>query len=205
MELDDMALSAVQEIGNIGCSSSANNLSKLIDSTIMINPPEFPVIALEDIPAVVNSSYGGGDTKLIFIYSEVLGNSEANLLFVFPYFFVTIIIDTIMGMEIDRPDADLVEELSDMDKSAIEEIGNILSGNYISSVCDFMGISLMPAPPRIFFGNINEINLPTHLKFALVIANQFKIQSVEEPVGDVFLLPDEQTIKYMLQSLGLVV
>lgn len=197
-----MELSAIQEIGNIGCSSSANNLSKLIDSTIMINPPEFPVISLEDIPKIVNRNYGGGNNKLIFIFSEILGNSEANLLFVFPYFFTNIIVDTIMGMEIDRAESENTYELNEIDKSAIEEIGNILAGNYISSICDFMGISLMASPPVVFFGNINQISLPEHIRFALVIANQFKIEKVEEPIGDVFLLPDENTIKYMLKSLG---
>ncbi len=200
MELDELALSAVQEIGNIGCSNSANSLSKLVESTIMINPPKMGVIPMQDIPKVI-ANY---NDKIIAIYVEIMGNADGALLFVFPYFFGGIIVDSIMGMELDRPEPSEISELTEMDKSAIEEVGNILSGNYLNAICDFMSITLMNTPAIVYFSELTEISLPDSIKYALVIHNQYKIEDVDEPIGDIFLLPDESTIKFMLQSLGVV-
>ena len=90
-----------------------------------------------------------------------------------------------------------------MDESAMTEIGSILNGHYITSISDFISVSMVCTPPKIGFGTFQNVNLRSKIQYALVIHNELKMEGVDAILGDFFFLPDKPAIDYMMKALGL--
>jgi len=198
MEIGEMEISALQEIGNIGASHATTALSDMLDSIIMPAPTRPPVIILSQISKIIAQR-----GKVVTIYEEVLGSVEAGILLVLPYFFTNVIVDNVLGMPVERADPETIIKLSELDESALTEIGGILNGHYITSLSEFISVGMVATPPQIGFGVFDKVMLPSKIDYALVIHNELKMDGVDAILGDFFFLPDKEAIKYMFQALGL--
>ena len=193
-----MEISALQEIGNIGSSHATTALSDMLDSIVLPTPTRPPVITMAQIPEIISKR-----GKVVTIYEEVLGTVEAGILLVVPYFFANVVVDNVLGMPIEREDPNTISKLGEMDESAMQEIGSILNGHYITSISDFISVSMVCTPPRLGFGTFQNVNLQSKIQYALVIHNELKMDGVDTILGDLFFMPDKDAITYMMKALGL--
>ncbi|WP_371805271.1 chemotaxis protein CheC [Candidatus Lokiarchaeum ossiferum] len=198
MQIGEMEISALQEIGNIGASHATTALSDMLDSIVLPTPTRPPVITMAQIPEIIAQR-----GKVVTIYEEVLGTVEAGILMVIPYFFTNVVVDNVLGMPIEREDPNTISKLGEMDESAMTEIGSILNGHYITSISDFISVSMVCTPPKIGFGTFQNVNLRSKIQYALVIHNELKMEGVDAILGDFFFLPDKAAIDYMMKALGL--
>ena len=72
MQIEEMEISALQEIGNIGASHATTALSDMLDSIVLPTPTRPPVITMAQIPDIISQR-----GKVVTIYEEVLGTVEA--------------------------------------------------------------------------------------------------------------------------------
>ncbi|UYP44685.1 hypothetical protein NEF87_000970 [Candidatus Lokiarchaeum ossiferum] len=198
MQIGEMEISALQEIGNIGASHATTALSDMLDSIVLPTPTRPPVITMAQIPEIIAQR-----GKVVTIYEEVLGTVEAGILMVIPYFFTNVVVDNVLGMPIEREDPNTISKLGEMDESAMTEIGSILNGHYVTSISDFISVSMVCTPPKIGFGTFQNVNLRSKIQYALVIHNELKMEGVDAILGDFFFLPDKAAIDYMMKALGL--
>lgn len=199
MEIGEMEISALQEIGNIGASHATTALSDMLDSIVLPAPTRPPVITLARISEIIATR-----GKVVTIYEEVLGSVEAGVLFVMPYFFSNVVVDNVLGMPLERPNAEAITQLMEIDQSAMLEIGSILNGHYITSLSNFISVSMIGTPPKIGFGEFANVQLPSKIAYSLVIHNEVRMDGVDAVLGDFFFLPDKNTLRYMLEALGLM-
>jgi chemotaxis protein CheC len=91
-----------------------------------------------------------------------------------------------------------VEELdSEMETSAIEELGNIMIGGFLSAISDFTSIELVPRPPQLVKGSFDAV-LDTFLvkqalmsDVALVFDGCFR-RSSSEAGGTIVVFPSKE-------------
>ena len=99
------------------------------------------------------------------------------------------------------------EQFSEMEQSALCEIGNILSGSYLSSLADLTNLSMTPTVPALAMdmaGAILSYGLPQFGEMgddALLINTTF-LEGQNEVEGQFFLIPDPQSFAQIFEALG---
>jgi len=99
-------------------------------------------------------------------------------------------------------------ELGELEKSAVKEAGNILSGAYMNALSDFMGMMLLPSPPSLAVDYSTAVLSSTYLQFSedrdfvFCVESEFYMQDSGERLRGFFLLlPDIASLNAMLRAI----
>ncbi|MGB8955604.1 MAG: chemotaxis protein CheC [Tumebacillaceae bacterium] len=195
--LGEFQLSVLREIGNIGAGNAATALSKMLQTDIQMNVPNVSVIPYDDIADTV----GGSEKYVIGIFLRLEGDIPGSMFFLLGVESAKTLVSGLVGEYASKE----AEEFSDMEISALQEVGNILAGSYLSSLADFTKKDLAPSPPAIavdMAGAILSIGLMQLASdYALVVDTDF-MQGAMNIEGHFFLLPDPGTVEILFQALG---
>lgn len=198
--LTNQQCDALRELGNIGAAHAATTLSTMLMTNIEMDVPEIYLIDISKVHEYV------GDEPAALVLFEINGEVSGGgyVLLHIPKNSVIRLTNAMLGMtEIDR-------DLTEMDESALLEIGNIMVSAFLDATAGLLNIIMLPSPPSLIidmphaafesilategFLDINEVVLfRTELK-----SDQHKITS------NIFLLPNRpmlQDIIHMLEEL----
>lgn len=198
LNLSDMQLDAIREIGNIGAGNSATALSQLINKKIDMNVPKVSVVPLGEIPDLV----GGPDRMVAGIFLRVYGKAPGSVLFLMTKESALYLSEKLVGVP-----KDSIDELTEMDQSAIMEIGNILTGAYLNALSYYTKLTLLPSIPSMAVDmagailNIIIAQLGEMGDHALVIETQF-LSEDDGINGQFFLVPDPGSLQIILNAIG---
>jgi chemotaxis protein CheC len=199
--LTPLQLDALREVANMGAGHAATALSQMTGGTIMISVPRLHVTRLTD----VTPQFSAMEEPVAAVLLDMLGDLTGRTLLVFPK-------PTVMRMSelmLRRPAGSSVA-LGELERSAIKEAGNILSGAYLNALSDFMGMVLLPSPPTLVVDMSSAILTTTCLgeafatDYVFVVETEFFMQDVNERLrGFFFLLPDPASLHAILRSVRL--
>ena len=134
----DMENEILREIGSIGAGHAATALSELIQEKISITFPEIYVARPEEIPKVL----GLHEMPSVVVYKKLQEGYDCDILLVFEKEEADKIVSTMAKNTFGMEELD-----KEMKKSAIEEIGNIVIGSFLSAMSNFIDMELLPTPP----------------------------------------------------------
>ncbi|QWU18445.1 chemotaxis protein CheC [Paenibacillus sophorae] len=191
-------MDVLKEVGNIGAGNAATALSQLLNKPIDMAVPKVQLLGFEEIAEKV-----GGAEELVFaVFLRVEGEAPGNLFFILTPDAARSLLSRVAGItEVSG------EELSDMELSALNEIGNILAGSYLSSLADFTSLSMYPTVPALAMDMAGAILSYGLLQFgqmgddALLIDTTF-LEGQNEIEGQFFLIPDPESFPKIFKSLG---
>jgi chemotaxis protein CheC len=200
---DPRALTAVQrdalrEVANIGAGHAATALSQMTGSPIMISVPTVHVAPLGEVAPQL----APGEDPVAAVLMDMLGDLTGRTLLVFPKATVMRIAERMLR----RPLGSSVA-LGALERSAVMEAGNILSGAYLNALSDFMGLVLLPSPPTLAIDAAAAVVTPAFLRleqaaeFVFVVETEFMVQDVAERLRGFFLLlPDPPSLRALLRA-----
>jgi chemotaxis protein CheC len=125
-------LDLLTELGNLGAGNAATALSMMIDRKITITVPATHVVAPVEIPNIIKFY----DMHTVAVIMQLANDLDCDILLVFPVEEA----HKMVRIMTDCPD-------DEEDLAPIEELGNIIIGNFLNAISDFTGMTLMPAPP----------------------------------------------------------
>jgi len=143
------------------------------------------------------------EIPIVGIYLRVQGDITGNIMFLLPIQSSRILLSMLMG------DSGGEREFSEIQKSALKEIGNILASAYISSLATLTGINLNISVPALAIDMVGAILSVPVIQFGemgdnvLLIETHFT-QGSHSVKGDFFLIPDVDSFEKLLRSLGVV-
>lgn len=190
---------ALREVANIGAGHAATALSQMTGSPIMISVPTVHVARLGEVgPRLVP-----GEDPVAAVLMDMMGDLTGRTLLVFPK-------PTVMRMAermLRRPIGSSVA-LGALERSAVMEAGNILSGAYLNALSDFMGLVLLPSPPALSIDAVAAVLTPAFLRlpadrdgYLFVVETEFVMQDVAERMRGFFLLlPDPASLRAILRA-----
>ena len=195
-ELTGKELDALREVANIGAAHAATALSTMIGSTIMISVPRVNVMKLEDVPPVVSTS----EEPVAAVLLGMLGDLTGRTLLVFPCAVAVRLAELLL-----HRDASGKTELGKLEESAINEVGNILSSAYMNALSDFMGMMLLPSPPKLAIGTSASMLAASHLDVdddrVFCVESELRLHDLGEKLRGFFLLlPDAASLNVMLKK-----
>ena len=197
-EFADFKMDVLKEVGNIGAGNAATALSRLLDKPIDMAVPKVQLLPFGEI----TESVGGSEKTVIAVFFRVEGDAPGNLFFIMTPDAAKRLLNRLAGINISEG-----TDFSEMEWSALSEIGNILAGSYLSSLADFTNLSMSPTVPAITMDMAGAIVSYGLLQFgemgndALLIDTTF-IEGNDEVEGQFFLIPDPESFGKIFTSLG---
>jgi chemotaxis protein CheC len=194
----DFHMDVLKEVGNIGAGHAATALSRLLDKPVDMLVPTVRMVPFEEI----SNSVGGSEQVVIAIFLRVEGETPGNIFFILSQESAKKMLVNLVGIEVENED-----HYSEMELSALNEIGNILAGSYLTSLADFTNLYMSPTVPSLAIDMAGAILSYGLLQFgemgdqALFIDTKF-LDGVDEIEGHFFLIPDPESFQKIFSALG---
>ncbi len=197
-------LDILREIGNIGAGNAATALSKLLNKKIDMKVPKVEIVSFDEMVEMA----GGAENIVASVFLRIEGEASGSMFFVLPLSQAEHYVQQMIG------DIDFSFETlpyNEMGLSALQELGNILSGSYLTALSDFTNLSLYPSVPGIgidMVGAIISFGLIEHSQvcdYAIVIDTALNEDDAPVPEwlrGHFFLLPDPDSFSILFNALG---
>lgn len=197
--MDDFEFDVLTEIGNIGAGNATTALSQLINAKIDMNVPKVEMLTFAELAEII----GGAETLVAGILLNLEGDIEGSMLFILESSAAKLFVQKLMGYE-------MVEgnEFSEMETSALQEIGNIISGAYLSAISGMTNLTINVSVPSLAFDMAGAILSVPAIEFgklgdkALLIESLFKDLDVDIS-GYFILIPTMESYERIMKSLGL--
>ena len=199
MPLSPERMDALKEVANIGAGHAATALSMMTGARIMIDVPTVNVAPLDElIPGIADS-----DSQIVSVVMDMHGSLTGQTLLALPLVTGRRLSDLMLRRERRSGGTlDLLEE------SALKEAGNILGGAYMTALSEFLGMTLMPSPPRLSVGT-TEVVMEAHRQQASAAAaaccveTEFTFEEIGERFRGFFLLlPDAKSFDAIFRAVN---
>ncbi|RJE86774.1 chemotaxis protein CheC [Paenibacillus sp. 1011MAR3C5] len=191
-------LDVLKEVGNIGAGNAATALSKLLDKPVDMAVPKVSLLPFEEVADRV----GGAEQIVLAVFLRVEGEAPGNMFFIIEEQSAKRILNQLLSMNHQDEDG-----YSEMELSALCEIGNILAGSYLSSLADFTQLPMVPSVPAIAHDMAGAILSYGLMQFgemgdsALLIETTF-LEDRQSLEGHFFLIPDPESFNKIFKALG---
>ncbi len=194
-------LDVLKEIGNIGSGHAATSLSKLLHKKIEMHVPGVEVVDFDQVMDLA----GGADKEVVSIFQRMEGDAPGTMFFIMApsqaHQFVERMTNASEGF---RDDAEMA-------LSALQELGNILSGTYLTALSDFTELDLQSTVPSVSQDMVGAI-----LSMGLIELSQVSDAAIVIKTsltdgegggndfleGHFFLFPDPPSYQKIFSSLG---
>lgn len=187
----------LREISNIGAGNAMTALSQLLQCKIDMKVPQVELLDF----CQVGDTMGGDDQIMAGVFLGVEGDITGSMMFLVETASAKRLLTKLMG------GMELGEEFSEMDVSAMKEVGNIITGAYLNSVAMMTNLKIYPTPPEFIIDMASAILSVPATYFGmlgdkiLLIESQF-FDEVEIN-GYFILIPDLESYEKILNSLGM--
>jgi chemotaxis protein CheC len=194
---DEFKLDVLKEVGNIGAGHAATALSRILNQPVDMSVPTVSLVPFEEIADRV----GGSEQVVIAVFLRVEGDAPGNMFFIFREDSAKRLLRNLLSIDTQEG------VYSDMELSALNEIGNILAGSYLSSLADFTKLTMTPTVPSLAIDMAGAILSYGLLQFgqmgdaALLIETKF-LEDRDTVEGQFFLIPDPESFEKIFRALG---
>ena len=203
-KITSLHLDVLKEIGNIGAAHAATALSTLLQKKIDMRVPDVRMVSFNEMMELA----GGPENVVVGIYLRIEGDAQGSMFFILPLeqanrFIRSLIRDD--SFDFNTP------PYSELGLSAMQEMGNILSGSYLSALSDFTGLKIYPTVPGLsidMFGAIISIGLIelSQISDTVIVINtsiyEEAISDDEAVKGHFFLMPEPDSFATIFKALG---
>lgn len=191
---------ALNEIGNIGAGNASTALAKLTDLAIELTVPETRIVPFENLPLVTSEE---PEEVLASAYVAFEGDARGCLLLLFSAQQVVSLF-SLLGLDVPED----VMAMSELQRSAVSEAGNIIASSYLRALSEFTNLRLLPVPPGVAVGMGGAIvqSVAVHLgrfdDMGLVV--QVHIHSRGEKLGlQLLMIPRLNAFDTILGAMGI--
>ena len=198
--LSKIQMDALQEIGNIGMGHAATSLAEMLDSRIDMGVPHADFISLEEVINII----GGYEELVSCVSLKLNGDVKGIVFYIFNEASTYRLLDMLMGQG-----ENTTTELDDMARSTINEIGNILTGAFVSAIGNFTDLRINTSVPIFAFDMLAAVFTSLILETGrmgeenvLTIETQL-FKDDREVSGHFFLLAEPKSITKLFSALGL--
>ena len=200
VDLDNMEgvyFDVLKEIGNIGAGNATTALAQLLNQKVDM---KFPKVALLEF-SEVGEAMGGEEQLMAGIYQLVEGDITGSIMFLLEEKSARTLVSSLMG----TPPSD--GPFTEMELSALKEIGNIITGSYLSSLSMLTNLKIISSVPAISIDMAGAIMSVPAIEFGELGDKLLLIQTAfSDDVqldGYFILVPDLESYDKILTSIGM--
>ena len=187
----------LKELGNIGAGNATTALAQMMQCKVDMAVPQVRLLEFKEMGEMM----GGEETIMAGIYLGIEGDITGSIKFLLEKQAARHLVNKLMGMQIEG------EEFSEMEFSALKEVGNIITGAYLNSLSGLTNLVIYPSVPDLTVDMAGAILSVPAIQFGalgdkmLLIQTQFFDDMVLD--GYFILVPNLDSYGKILSALGL--
>ena len=135
-QMSDQYFDVLKEIGNIGAGNATTALSTMLGTRVDMMVPKVRLMEFKE----VGTTLGGEEQLVAGIYLVVDGDIHGSIMFVQKKESARAMVQKLMGMPSEGDD------FSEMELSALKEIGNVITGAYLNSLATLTNLTIWREP-----------------------------------------------------------
>ena len=197
-ELNLLELDTIREIGSIGTGNAATALSAMLNREVDIT---FPDVRIRGYNEAIDW-IGGPENITAGVLVRLDGELCGIMLSVQQLDFVNLILRYMVGETVER-----YEDLTELDRSALVEVGNIIISTFINALSGLADITVKMTVPAFAVdmqGAILTVPMAEYggqSDYILTIGTDFICDQQKAPCR-LLLSPDMRSLNFLLKKLG---
>ncbi|MFH1415179.1 MAG: chemotaxis protein CheC [Elusimicrobiota bacterium] len=198
-KLTEIQYNTLKEVTSLGIQKATFALEQMVDKEIGITVPDVKLIPFQE----VSEYLGGGESEIVGLYLKMLGDISGSVLLAFSKNSAYTLAGLLVG-----EDSTETEYLSELGKSALKEMGNILTNTYLNIMAEMMEVNTFPSIPHFaedMLGAIIDfilIEISEVSDYALIVKTKFSVSNVEID-GNFLIFPNKESISLMFKKMGI--
>jgi chemotaxis protein CheC len=197
-QLTSMEIDTLREIGSIGTGNAATAMSTMLGRQVRITLPEVRIMGYNEAIEWI----GGPETVTAGVLVRMSGQMNGIMLAVQQLDFVNLVLGSMLGTTIEN-----YENLDELRKSTLVEVGNIAISTFINALAGLSGISVdltVPAFAVDMQGAILAVPMAEYggmSDYLMTIGGNFVCDNKTVPCR-LLLSPDIRSLNFLLKKLG---
>lgn len=193
----DQYFDVLKEIGNIGAGNATTALAQLLQCKVDMKVPQVRLLNFSEVGAAI----GGEEQLMAGVYLLVEGNITGSMMFLLEETAAHNLVSKLMNV----PQSE--GNFSDMELSALKEIGNIIVASYLNSLSKLTNLRITPSVPDLCIDMAGAILSVPAIEFGeigdriLMIQTEFTDEMTLN--GYFILVPDLESYDKILTALGM--
>ncbi|MCH8815350.1 MAG: chemotaxis protein CheC [Chloroflexi bacterium] len=194
--MNSESLSIWAELVAKGTSNAMKGLSQMIGQEI-----EVKSFGMRSIPvAEISQLVGGPEVMSAGIYLTISGAADGHLMLVLDPQIAYAFVDLLMGQP-----PNTTQALTEMESSALGEMGNIIGSFFLNTLADETGLVLQPSPPTVMIDyagalmDIVAVDILIENDEAFVAETAFHVAG-RDIEGMFFVMPSDGLLNALLAS-----
>ena len=197
-DLNSLEMDTLKEVGSIGTGNAATSLSSLIGKPVRIMQPEVRIMEYNE----AIERLGGPEEITAGVMVGMSGQMSGILLAVQQLEFVKLVLKSMMDADVKG-----YEQLGEMERSALTEVGNIMISTFINALSGLAGIEIDLTVPGFTIdmqGAIVTVPMAAYggqSNYIMTIGGDFVCDGKNIPCR-LLLSPDIRSLNFLLRKLG---
>lgn len=201
-ELSALQSDALREMGNIGSGHAATALSKLLNETVMVDIPRVKILSEADISRELTLK---DDQIMVGVFQKIYGRVNGSILITIQRDHAFKLVDIMASRSKGE-----TKFLGLMEVSILEEVGNILTGSYLTALSNLTGLVLLPSVPTAVVDVLSSLidravtasGSDQQASKAILVETGMSVLMLDL-LGSVYLFPTADSLQVIFESLGL--
>lgn len=199
-QLNEMHIDVLKEIGNIGAGNAATSLAQMLNREVDMVTPTVRILDISE----ADKALGGPETPVVAILVELNGDIHGIMMFVIDQNFTRALLQALLGEE----ENDKLGCLSEMETSALSEIGNIMIGSYANSIATLSNLEIKISVPAVTADMVGALlTVPAaemgSVSDKIIFIEDDFLSSNETISANMMLIPDIDSLNKLMNSLGI--
>ena len=196
--MHDKYIDVLKEIGNIGSGHAITALAKMLNKKVNMDVPKINILQFKEVSEIM-----GAESLVVGILLKIAGDINGDIMFIIDSKAARVLIDMLLGNGSIKNE----EGFSDIEISALKEIGNIMTGSYITALSTLTGLRISPSVPYIAIDMAGAIISVPAIEYGkigdsvLYIETEF-YEGTKKVSGDFFLMLDTDSFYKLMKTLG---
>ena len=199
-----MQYDVLKEIGNIGAGNATTALSQMLSMKMDMSVPKVALISFKEISDIIGSE----EQIVVGILLELEGEINGMMMFFFDIKSAHHLVNVLMQRPIESKTSDNEStEFTEIEMSALNEIGNIVAGSYLTAIATLTSMKIISSVPNMTIDMVGALLSVPAIEFGkygdklLLIESQFG--EMDFVTGYFLLIPDYESYDKILSSLGM--
>ena len=201
-KLEDSQFDVLKEIGNIGAGNATTALATMLNIKVDMSVPNVALLPFDNISSFIGSE----EQTVVGILLEIQGDIDGMMMFLFDMKSAHHLVNSLLMRDVHQ-DENGMADFSEMEMSALNEIGNIVSGSYLSALSGLTGLKMVSYVPALSIDMLGALLSVPAIEFGKYGDKLLMIQSEfgedDFVTGYFLLIPELESYDKILTSLGM--
>jgi len=196
--MGELTLGKLRVLSDHSLRRASESLTSLLGPPVRLTASSVTFVPIGVLATLAATADGD---PMVALRIQITGEASGQMIILFPRHTVFHLLGVLLGEREERG------SLSDEERSAIQEVGNILASTFLTRLGDLLQRRLIPTPPQIHLddapGLMQQVVAELEGEGSEVLMVQATFEDPEERIeGRFFVLPEMASLAPLLRGVG---